>query len=364
MKRKYMLVALAVIGILSWCSTVNADTIDLGTIQYSNINEKILIVEIESNISIDLIYVTSDIDNASLYIDSTWFSPLENTTTYVFATKQIEVEWWFKNDTKCFIYQDNTTKELYCVNIDYSVIEIPSNPVIEWMNKHNESVVLYNELNDLFEVTLNELNVTRKNLEIRWEIYNQSKEEFDNNSLLVIALQEDLEDLEIKYNTTKELWIDASANVSTLELHIGNLEGDYNFLQKEHNDLSGSYPVYIFFAILGTALILIFWFNRKKMFSHKEISDIEIERDTGYSPESSKIDRFTAGLVNKIKPNQKQVSPPNPLESKPKPDIDDIHKKIDEYKLNHDVFKESTVEDIQKIRSRVDIVETHLKIKA
>jgi len=91
-------------------------------------------------------------------------------TTYVFATSQIEVNWWFVNDIKGFIYQDNSTGQLYCINIDYSAITIPSNPLIEWMNKYNESANSFDELQDVFKETLNELNETRDNLEARWLI--------------------------------------------------------------------------------------------------------------------------------------------------------------------------------------------------
>ena len=51
MKKQYVLVALAIIGILSWSQIVNAneDIIDLGTMEYSDIHEQTLVVEINSS---------------------------------------------------------------------------------------------------------------------------------------------------------------------------------------------------------------------------------------------------------------------------------------------------------------------------
>jgi len=378
MKKIYILIAIAIIGIGSWCTTVNAteNIIDLGTIQYSNTSEKVLVVEIDSNISINLIYITSDLDSESLYIDNTWFSPLENKTTYVFATIQLEVDWWFTNDTKMFLYQDNNTNQLYKINIDYSDIEIPPDPVTEIQNKYNLLNIDYYIIYDLYNATLAIYNTTREELQMVELIYNQSKQDFDNNSALVKTLKEELTAKGIEFNETSVLWIDAVTNVSILETYFRNLNNEYNILGKKHDDLAGIYPVYVFFAMLITSMILIVYFKRKKLFGTEEKTDIEIERDTGYSSKASKIDRFTAGITNLIKPKNKEqktektITEPNPnpdsqIEQKQK--IDDIlliHKKVDGLKALSMLFQETTVGDIQNIRGRVDVIETKLKIEA
>ena len=371
MRKIYVLIAIAIIGVLSWCTTVNAtnNIVDLGTIHYSNTHEKVLTVIIEHNQSVDLAYISSDVDRSALYIDNYWFSPLDNETTYIFATKQIDVEWWFKNDTKSFIYQDNNTKQLYRINIDYSDIKIPPDPVFEWMDKYNTSVESFDELQGVFKTTLNDLNRTRENLEIRWLIYNQSKDEFHNKTLLAEKLQQELEELDIKYNDTKNLWTKATANESFYKSYYWSLHEKHTDLQQKHNDLSGIYPVYVFFAILGTGFAVAVFLKRKKILGLEEKSDIEIDRDTGYSPKARRIDKFTARVMDKVKPKNKQ-NPSSSSESEHNPNnprteyehiMNDIHKEIDGIKQSHDVFQKSTVKDIQDIQRRVDFIETKFK---
>ena len=106
-------------------------------------------------------------------------------------------------------------------------------------------------------------------------------------------------------------------------------------------------------------MILILFFYRKKILGQEEKTSIEIERDTGYNQKASKIDRFTAGLLNKIKPKNKQI--PNNPTLQPKTNVEDIHKKIDRIKQTQDAFQKTTVTDIQNIQSRVDTIETNLE---
>lgn len=366
MKKIYVLIAVAIIGILGWCAIVNAteNIIDLGTIEYSNIYEKTLVVNINSSEFVDLRYTSSDIDKSSLYIFNCWFSPLDNLTTYVFATSQIEVDWWFINDTKGFIYQDNNTDQLYCVNVDYSAIDVPPDPLIEWMDEYDILVDSFAELEILLNTTLNELNATRNKLREKWDTLNMSQEKFDNNSIAMEKMKKELYDLDIKYNETEALWTSAITNASTYELYWKELGDEYNALEKDHNNLRARYPIYIFAAIIITSIILTVYFKRKKIFQKEEKTDLEIERDTGYNQKASRIDKFTTMVLKKVRPKRgEDIQPPSEIKEESKPNMEDIHKKIDGIKLTHDTFQESTVKDIQGIQKRVDVIETKLKIK-
>jgi len=299
MKKICIWIAIAIIGIGSCCSVVNAneDIVDLGTIQYSNTSEKILIVEIESNISIDLNYITSDLDNKSLYIDSTWFSPLENKTTYVFATVQVDADWWFTNDTKMFLYQDNTTKQLYKININYSDIEIPSNPVIELQNRYDLLNISYCVIYDIYNNTIIIYNTTRDELQELELLYNYSKQDFDNNSALVKALKDELITKGIEFNETEVLWIDATTNVSTLELHIEQQKNDYDELKKKHDNLGGALPWYIIITIIGSYLVTYTYIKRKTVFNPQQDPTDEIT--TGYGKIHSAIDKHVLSRLRR-----------------------------------------------------------------
>jgi len=370
MRKIYVLVALAIIGILGSCAVVNAaeNIIDLGTIEYSNTYEEPLPnVGIDSTVKIDnetqrviLSYMYSEIDQSAIFVTEPYLTN-ENKTIYTFIAKHIEVDWWFINDTRVFIYQDNATKTLYRVNIDYSDITIPDNPVLIWKGLHNETSANLTELQKLFNETFKKLNETRIELQERWDFYNQSKGEFDNNSALVITLKENLSALNTKYNETEILWINATTNLSLYQTWYGTLGRDYDKLEEEHNALSGILPVYVFFAIIGTAMVVVFIFKRKKILGEEQKSAFEIERDTGYTPKASAIDNLFKGIKNAAKGKKKEAPPEQKQESEP--DMENIYKKIDGIKSENDAFRKSIVMDFRVIETRVDAIETKLETK-
>ena len=103
MRKIYVLVALAIIGILGSCAVVNAaeNIIDLGTIEYSNTYEEPLPnVGIDSTVKIDnetqrviLSYMYSEIDQSAIFVTEPYLTN-ENKTIYTFIAKHIEVDWW------------------------------------------------------------------------------------------------------------------------------------------------------------------------------------------------------------------------------------------------------------------------------
>jgi len=345
MKKILILMVMTIIGIGIFYPTVNADEtiIDLGTILYSNTHENVLTVEIHSNESVDLQYISSGIDNNSLYIYNYWYSPLESKTTYIFATRQINAEWYFVNDTKHFFYQDTNTKQLYRVCVDYEEIDIPLDPTTDLANKYNMSKLLYIELSKTYNETFIELNNTKHILKDKWNAYNLSEEKRINKTNELVNMTE-------KYNTTYNTMINLSKNSSFYEMHYNDLKNKYEKLYHEHSNLSGIYIWYIFFAIIGTALAIYTIFKIKQVSKDETGLPIEIERDTGYSQKASKIDKFTAGLLNKIKTKNKQKSEEmisnntsqnrkEKIEKENKTDTKDIHKLIDEIQKKVNVIE-------------------------
>jgi len=378
MKKTYVLMAIAIIGIVSWCSSITADEniIDMGTIEYDNTIENPLQVKINSTELLILTYMYSDIDKSAIHIVDPYleYGTYGNKTVYTFVALHIEVDWWFENNTKSFIYQDINTNQLYRVNVDYSEIIIPPNPVVELEKEYNESVILFNALEELFSETFNQLNETRENLESVWNIYNESKEEFAINSELVIQLRKDLLELDEEYNATKTLWISATQNLSIIGMRHGELTFLYDTLEKDHEELSFRSPIYIVFSIIGTGLILVLIFKRKKIFGQEEKTALELEIDTGYSPKADKIDKFVAGIGEKVgkeiakvgeklkMKDNKDVMPETKL-PEPENNIQNIHKEIDKIKSENAAFQKSIVTDFQDIRKGVDAIKTKLEIE-
>jgi len=371
MKKIYILIAIAIVGILGCNATINAteNIIDLGTIEYSNTGEQTLIVKINSTDCIELIYISSDINASSLYVFSYFFILSENVTRYVFATRQIEVDWQFVNDTRSFIYQDNSNLQLYSVNVDYSAIQVPPDPFIAWMEEHRILVKSFDELEILLNATLNELNTSRNELMERWNIFNQSQEIFDNNSIAMISMEKELKDLNIKYNNTEALWISATSNASTYESNWRTLGEENDDLQKDYDNLSGIWPIWIFCTVIITGIIMFFILKGKKIFNREEPTAQKIEIDTGYDQKATAIDKFTLGIgkvVEKITPKQRRKEKDAAPELKPaesEVDIQNIHRRIDGIKSAHDEFQKTIVKDFRGVETRVDNIETKLEIK-
>jgi len=315
MKKIYMLMVIAIVGIGSCLAPVSAteNIINLGTIEYSDIGEQTLIVKINSTETIELIYISSDINESALYVFSHFFLISENVTRYVFATSQITVDWQFINDTKTFIYQDASSLQLYSVNINYTAIHTPPDPFIEWMEKYDNLTYSSDNLTILLNTTLNELNASKNELKDRWNTFNQSQETFDNNTIAMGTMGIELHDLNIEYNTTEALWLSATTNASTFETNWLTLGAKHNKLQEEHDNLNGRYPIYVIFAILGTAIITTLFLKRKKIFGHgdEESSARKNEIETGYGNNAEKIDKFSSvkfvkKVAEKLTPKQRR----------------------------------------------------------
>lgn len=350
MKRSIGVITLLII-ILGWCASANATNIvDLGTVQYSNTQEKVLDIEINSTQLVDLNYISSDVNKSALYVDNRWFSPLDNKTTYIFATKQIKVEWWFINDTKSFIYQDNSTMQLYRVNINYSKITIPENPytkqhrelkenytlILNNYNLTNETLanitLQFNELDELYNLTIRQFNMT----------LTENQNLSGNLTNMTIAFNE----LDIKYNQTDALWKSAIDNVTYYQTKYDGKVTDYNQLEKDHNNLAGAVPWYIILSIMGTLLVIyIYTYWKKGGEMQPEATD---EITTSYGKLHSAIDKHilsrfrgeqktgNEGGIEEIE-EWKEVNPgKNPQKDAKKQTAQDddiltiVHKKIDE----------------------------------
>ena len=380
--KKSILMAIAIVGILGWCTIVGAnDMVDLGTIKYNNSYENSLPnINIDSTVKIDnktqrviLSYMYSEIDQSAMFVEEPYLT-YENMTIYTFVALHIEVEWWFVNDTRSFFYQDEATKQLYSVNIDYCDITIPENPVITWMAKYDATSANYEELWETFNDTLKTLNATKLQLLQQLERYNQSQEKFDNNSIAMKQMTTDLQNINNKYNKTKAMWISEITNASTYELEWRNLDETHNELGKKYDNLNGIYPIYLFFAVIITGIIVTLILKRKKIFNKEEPTEQKIEIDTGYDNKASAIDKFTAGIKKTVEKTVEKVTPKQRRKKKDdiqeftkiateQNNIQEIHKKIDGFRSMHDDFQKTIVNDVRGIETRVDTIEKKLEKK-
>ena len=152
MKKKYILIAIAIIGILSWSQTTSASLITpLGTVDYNDY----LQVDIVFPAEVNLTYVYSSIDEDVLVMDKLSYIPATNTTRYLFTSELYFPEYLEQINQEPFIFQDTTSKDLYVVIINMSGIEIPDDPwEIDYLNLSEEYNITCQELEEaLFNLT-------------------------------------------------------------------------------------------------------------------------------------------------------------------------------------------------------------------
>ena len=292
--KKEILMAIAIIGILGSCATLAVATpATIGEMKYYNTQDNFLINgSIQGNVDLTLAY--SEVNASGIIIEKMWYDSTTNKTTYKFTTQKTQVDWWFTPCIKKFIFVDGNTNNLYQLNVNYDNITIPENPytkqqreleenytmILNDYNLTNSSLanitLLYNELNALYNLTEQQFNATKTNQSI-------TAEELKNKTAAYITLNDD-------YNATYALWEVAVDNVSTYQIALDGLHGDYNKVEKDRDDLAGSIPWYVFITFLGTLLFTYFYLRRKTIFEQQpQVTD---EITTNYGRIHAAIDKY------------------------------------------------------------------------
>jgi len=373
MKRNYVLIALAIVGILGSCAvTTTATSItNLGDIDYYNTQNNFIVNEtIPGNVA--LIFVYSEMKESSLTDEKIWYN--DNVTTYRFTTNKTYVEWWFTPGIKYFVYQDIITNKLYSVGVNYTDIDIPENPYTERQRQLVENYTLimnnynltnatltnittqFNELNDTYGVIMQQLNITLT--------------EKQNLSENLTDVRTAFTKLDNDYNDTYALWESAVDNVTHFQTEYEGKAFDYKELKKDHDDLSGAAPWYVIIAIIGTFLATWIYIRRKNIFETTQESTDEIT--TGYGKVHSAIDKHIlsrlkgdaktgneGGIeeITDLKDGPAKGIPQNetknePIEKTAQDDILEIvHKKIDE---NTRALTKQFTDGLKDINEKID----------
>jgi hypothetical protein len=384
-KQKYILIAIAIIGIiLSWSLPIaSAETIiDLGTVQYMNS----LQVDVDSNEQINLTFISSFMDENDIRITNYGFDPILNKTRFLFTSEHVNAEHWMKNINITYIYQDNTTKQLYSIQIDYSTLEIPPSPLeIDLIDLLDEYDIESNNDSKLINLTRNLLinimyDLNQKNLSLsnRTEQFKQLTIDFYNLSDDYNFTSEELENITGFFtelnNSYNKLESDNKYNHSLAVEYGGNLSDYQDFFEKitiSHQDktwFKGKYyttnykykqkikkledetEIGSLFLIAGIILTAFFSFLIARVFIKKRnLSDEKIHDITGYPEEAKKIDEKTntnplqeKKLTEKILFFKKKKSADNQIreiEQKMDKKIENIDQKVDTLISGFDDFK-------------------------
>lgn len=353
------------------CSISIADTIidlddetnivDLGHLKYSDTIEKALTVKINNcTDEIKLVYLFSEVNNSALSIESSWYSPINNQTTIIFKTNKIIPEWYFKNNTRQFVYMDNNSKTLFRVYVDYSGIILPENPLDSLIDDNSELSENLTEIWENYNQTYTKLNITTNKLIEKWDSLNSTSKEIDK-------LKDEINELE---TNNKNLDIGLKEQIN----ETNKYKGWYNTKKSEYDDLKtqairmndalGKWPWIFGTVVFLVAFFIFLWDRRKKIFKNKPVEMQDAHKNFGYTKEAGILDKLkfwnksdqNTNIKNNVN-SQENIQQFDAVSEKDYFDdkIKDLHARVDN-------LEEKYTLDFQTLTKRVDKIISPKKI--
>lgn len=242
--RKVVLVLIAAACILSSCQSVFAidppevvTTVDYRDYEY---------VTFTGSNQTELVFITSEVfSDAALTMQFINYYPSLNETKYKFTSNEVEPDPDFVPEEKDFFYQDITTGRIYIVEVDYTGIQVPTDPL---QIQYDNLLASYTGLQDEFLTTVNNLVTTyEQELDDLAEAYNTTINSLISNySSIVSNLSDTLnatsEDLSLLENITNSLEVileqfrnNTGLDEAGLEILVNTLYDDYMFLASDLN---------------------------------------------------------------------------------------------------------------------------------
>lgn len=321
--------------------------VDMGIMVYSDTVEKALTVQINNCTSeIKLVYIFSDVNNSAISIESSWYSPIYNQTTFVFKTNKVIPSWYFKNNTRQFVYIDNNTQILFRLYIDYSNILLPQNPIYGLLE--NNSILAENltQIWEDYNHTYERFNITNEYLIQKWDLLNKTSKEFNKLNETVVQVKKDKKDIEFalldeknESKKYKNLYDDTNLKYSELEYKADEME-----------DALGRWP-WVFICVVFLVGFFIFMYDRrKKIFKKKTSMRTEGIDGTGLTVKGRIINAIFSNKFSK-KNKQETSNVENNVKNNIKKDGEDVK----DFDAVPD--KESLDEKIIKVDKRVEDLE-------
>lgn len=357
---KYCIIGASIIVFLLSCNFAIAETvsvtldyhgsdnvIDLGTLLYSNTVEKVLTVKI-NNCTDEMIlsYLFSDVNSSALSIVSRWYSPLQNQTSIILKTNKISPAWYFKNNTRQFIYIDNNSRFLFRVYINYSSILLPENPLDSLTE---ENIYLTENLSRIWEdynQTYQKLNLTKHLLISKWNLLNETQ--FDIEDLNEIITQKTKENNDLNDGILEQV-----NETNKYKAWYNTKSKDYSSLSSKArgmDDALGKWPIVYIFSVFIVGLFIFLFDRRKTLFRPKPMLVDEAHREHGYTSE--------AGILDKLKfwkPKHKESS----VEFVKSEEDINVKNNVDEQVQPVEIIddKDYFDEKIDEVNSRIDKLE-------
>lgn len=392
-KKKHILITLVIIGTISWClPIVNAGTItNLGTVEYMNS----LQVDIDSNEELNLTFVSSFMDENDIKVTNYGFNPILNKTRFLFTSEHVTAEWWMKNESIEYIYQDIVTKQLYSLYVDYNSLEIPLSPLeIDLIDLLDEYDVELDNNSELVDLTRNLLigiveDLNSKNLSLSEKIdqleqltinfynlsddYNFTSSELSNMTSFFNKLNASYSKLKSDNAYNFSRIIEIGANLSKYKNFYEGItishddsiwfDGDRyttnQGFQRQIKKLKDDTEIGSLILIMGIIITIVFCFLIARVFiKQRNLSPEQLADKYGYPSEAGEIDDFASGeplhkktLKEKIpfigkKSAKNQIQE---VEQKMDVKIQDINQKVDTLIDGFDSFKTNIYDDLTKL---------------
>ena len=200
-------------------NVVLSETTDLVTIKYLG-NE---MASIPGNAS--LVFVNSTMDNHENDVVILWriYTP-SNMTIYSLGSKAIQYDSNFVNNTKTYLFRDNSTNKFYKVFIDYSSIQVPRDPE----DILQEIIALKNATINNLTIQVNALNESVANLTVSSNMYKDAWQmQKDEN----VPLRQNISNMAILINSYRNETTDLRLDVYFRDINITSLEGTIDQLR-------------------------------------------------------------------------------------------------------------------------------------
>lgn len=363
MKRTILLMAIIAIGILGCSTTIAIE--NLGTVDYKRYQQ----VDIIAPYEVELDFLFTTMNESDVSIEKIMYISESNKTKYLITSNIIEPKWWMNFSDISYYYIDENDV-LYELKVNYSDVEIPSNP---WEIQLDNITGEYEGLIEEYNATVDEFHETADELILRKSQYLDIKEKYDELIVDFVETNRSLWENYTKYNETYSLLLKKGKDEAKYRMFFDDMtdnlkkgfyfngsyfltqQGANNQIDSLQNDVN-TMPLWVILAIIFTTLILIVMF---KLVSSKNLPSKEkIAAQSNYTEDM--FDQDKIAYQPKERPPTKESKFKNIFKSKNK-DVaidekfndfrEEIDTKIDKIETSHKQFAQDIGSKIDQLLS-------------
>jgi|GEM_PF-4628282 len=250
-------IALAITGffIIGCCSTINAVTgpIDLGTIDYQS-SENILI---DADHEVNLTFVSSEMNESDMNVSKILYNSTANQTEYLFESAEIYPFSTFTPSVKAYFYQDSASGQIYQINVDYTDVIPPTDPLLEnytnLSQQYDDLNTTFNNISQNYSESIDELqqilgdyeNISGVNdsdlLDIAENLLYEYASDLEDLFEQLETISDELKEKENEYNELNDQNNVTCQQLNKTRWNLNNLTGKYETLNASYVEVENAW---------------------------------------------------------------------------------------------------------------------------